>query len=117
MEKICLTRREKYLLLSMKNGKKIKPEFDVSQLVSFGLIRRDYSGKKNDIGEQLPDDTYSITDYGHRYLIHKREEYFTRKLPVVISLIALIKSFWPEISALTGWLLRTAISIANQFHP
>lgn len=101
-----LTIREKIFLFLLRFKKKIKPRFDVHQLASYGLIRSNHSSEKNEIGEWLKDGTYSLTDSGKRYFIQRREAFFVKRLPVVISLVALIKSFWPEISALFNWVIE-----------
>lgn len=106
MDNIYLTHCEKRLLFLMRFKKKVKPSFDVSMLVSYGLITPNSSGVKNSIGEHLTDGTYSLSDKGNRYFIQIRENFFTTRLPVLISLIALVKSFWPEISAFCCWIIE-----------
>jgi len=107
MNGIYLTSREKRLLFVLRFCKKIKPKFDVSHLVSTGLIRPNSSGELNSIGEALEDGTYSLTDSGTRWFIQTKEKFFVKKLPVVLSLIALVKSFWPEIKNMFKWIIET----------
>lgn len=109
MDSFYLTSRERWFLFLLRFKKKIKPRFDVHPLASRGLIRPNASDERNEIGEVLTDGTYSLTDAGRRYFIQRREIIFTKRLPVVISLIALIKSFWPEISGLCRWLIEKLI--------
>jgi hypothetical protein len=45
----------------------------------------------------VPNDVYSITELGINHLLYRKEKIFLKKLPVVISLIALISSFRTEI--------------------
>lgn len=99
MDNIYLTSREKRLLILMCFKKKVLPKFNVSKLYSYGLIDHTYSGNPNQYGARMPDKTFCLTDLGRRWLIKWKEECFVKKLPVVLSLIALIKSFWPEICA------------------
>lgn len=96
MDGIYLTSREKRLLLLMRFKKKVLPRFDVSRLYSYGLIDHTYSEKPNQYGARYPEKTFCITDLGRRWLIKWKEECFVNKVPVILSLIALIKSFWPE---------------------
>lgn len=88
MDNIYLTNQEKRLLFFLRFVKKIHPGFDVSQLVSYGLIRRNYSGKRNAIGEQIPDNTYSLTPFELRFRIAQRRarihRYFT---PITVSIL------------------------------
>lgn len=113
MNHIYLTFREKRLLSLMRFKKRVKPRIRIDRLLSYRFIIPNYSGQRNKIGESLPDGTYSITDTGRLYFIQRREKFFTVKFPVIMSLIALIKSFWPELSALVNMLIETA----GQSHP
>lgn len=106
MDISCLNRRERRLLNLLRFKKSAKPRFDVRPLVSLELIQPNYSGEKNEIGEALADGTYSLTDAGRRYFIQRRDEFFTKRLPVAISLAALTKSFWPEIKKICKWLIE-----------
>lgn len=113
MASIYLTSREKRFLFSLRFRQHAKPRFDVSVLASYGLIHRNYLSEKNEIGEYVPDGTYSLSDLGKRWFIQQREERFVKKLPVVLSVIALIKSFWPEIMSAFQWIIETVRSISN----
>lgn len=91
MDNINLTLREKSLLFFMRFKKKVKPRFDVSQLVSYGLIRRNASGKRNAIGEQLLDDTYSLTPFELRFRIAQRRTRIHRYItPVTVTILTTI---------------------------
>lgn len=86
MDGVYLTCREKRLLFVMRFRKKIKPKFDVSHLISCGLIDHTYSGRKNMIGEHVPDDTYSLTAFERRWRIANRQDRWQRIVtPIFVS--------------------------------
>ena len=86
MDHIYLTGKEKRLLFFMRFKKKVKPKADVRQLVSYGLIQRNYSDQRNAIGEAVSDGTYSLTDFAIRYRIAKRQDRWQRIVtPIFVS--------------------------------
>lgn len=88
MNGIYLTNREKRLLFLMRFKKKHVPKDDVSTLVSHGLIAHTYSGRRNAIGEAIPDATYSLTDKAVRYRIAKREDRWKRIItPITVTIL------------------------------
>lgn len=88
MDGIYLTGREKRLLFLMRFKKKVKPRFDVSMLVSVGLISPNRSGVKNSIGEYLMDGSYSLTDKYTRFRIAKRQDLFRRLVtPITVTVL------------------------------
>ncbi len=88
MDQIYLTRQEKRFLTYLRFVKKIQPGFDVSHLVKCGLIRRNYSDKKNEIGMFIPENTYSLTDYERRWRIAKRQDRWQRIVtPITVTIL------------------------------
>lgn len=88
MDKIYLTFREKRLLFFMRFVKKVKPHFDVSHLVDFGLIAQNYSGVTNQYGYRFYDDSYSLTDFELRFRIAKRQDRWRRIVtPIVVTIL------------------------------
>lgn len=55
--------------------------------------------------------TISATDKAFRYFLYRKEDYFKGKLPVIIALIALIKSFDVEICRLANFILGWIASL------
>lgn len=87
-DKIVLTRSEQHTLQKFLFCKRVPEEnlgSNAAILTSFGLIKANYSGKKNSIGEQIPDGTYSLTDFYYRYRKYRREQIAT---PIFISVIS-----------------------------
>lgn len=64
----------------------------LNSLFAYGLIALNYTGKKNSIGEYISDDTVSVTNEYRRYKKTVRNNFIERKLPIIISIIALIFS-------------------------
>gem|GEM_PF-4930593 len=66
------------------------------RLLHYGLIQFNYV---QNVPGNMPvsDSSFSITEFGINYLLYRKEKMFLKKLPVVISLIALVSSFRHEI--------------------
>lgn len=106
LEKIMLTRKEKHLLRRLiKKGNVPAKQYKESQyaaLESYGLVRVNRN-ICTDIGfgvsgiTQGTAQSICATDKATRYFLYRKESYFQGKLPVVLSIIALIKSFDCEI--------------------
>lgn len=91
MDGIYLTKQEKCFLFYLRFVRKIQPGFDVSHLVQCGLIRRNTTGKRNAIGEHIPDNTYSLTDFAVRYRIAKWQDRWHRIFtPILVSVVSSI---------------------------
>lgn len=99
-----LTFREWSILKFSKLKKRVKyiPKKH-EHLLKEKLIRLNGDGL-NSSGFPNIDGTFSITDKGNRFLIYKREKFFTGKFPVFISLLAFIGAYRKEIL----WLLQEA---------
>ena len=92
MNDIYLRFHEKWILFLMRftKEKKVKPE-TANQLISYGLIARNYTDTKNEIGEYIPAGTYHLTDKWHRYRIFRRRDFFHRILtPVTVTVLTTI---------------------------
>ena len=69
-EQIILLPYEKRLLRKFNVSKQIPKDSiakDYKTLLHYGLIKQNYSGEKNHIGEQIPNGTLSLSDFGNRY--------------------------------------------------
>lgn len=94
-DKVTLNLEEKYKLFITKRKKKTTEKFlgdSKDYLLGIRFIKANYSGQRNEIGEQIPDGTYSVTWYYGRYLIWKRNKAFYGMLssfvtPIVVSII------------------------------
>lgn len=78
-DKVTLNLEEKYKLFITKRKKKTTEKFlgdSKNYLLGIRFIKANYSGQRNEIGEQIPDGTYSVTWYYGRYLIWKRNKAF-----------------------------------------
>lgn len=102
-DNILLTFSEKLTLVRFIFRKRIPEESlhaSANALRSYGLIQRNYSDEINEIGERIPDGTYSPSDLCRRYRAYQRQQFFKTKLPVIISIIALIGAYRTEIHSL-----------------
>lgn len=106
-EDIVLIRSEKSALLKFIFHKRIPEESiadAVQVLVRYGFIKRNYSNKTNEIGEQLPDGTYSLTDQYSRYRKYLKQQF--RKSFIYPIIIAFFTSL---ITTLTTLLLSNLL--------
>jgi hypothetical protein len=96
-KEIILTRKERKALKYIAKHSHVNvSNFDtdiIYELASYKLIAFDYSDKKNSLGERIRYDTVSITENYLRYKKFLRNSFIERKLPIIISIIALIISF------------------------
>lgn len=91
MDGIYLRFREKCFLFALRFRKKLPPLIDVDYLCSRGLVRKNFSGERNEIGDAIPDGTYSLTDFAVRYRIAKRQDFWKRVVtPVTVSILTTI---------------------------
>lgn len=92
---VYLSFREVRLLKKIKKRAGLKKSEYMNRLIYFELIEPEYIqteyGKEPDI-----DGKYTISKFGEIYLLYRKEKIFLNKLPVIISLIALISSFRKE---------------------
>lgn len=72
-DNVFLTFSEKLTLLRFVFRKRIPKESlhrSADVLISYGLIHRNYSDKENEIGNLIPDGTYSPTNLCRRYFVY-----------------------------------------------
>lgn len=94
-DNIHLLPKEKRSLFSFhfwknKPKEKIKCYYELCFIYKF--IKQNYTGKKDEMGFDILDDTYSISDNYRRYKIYLRKKRFTNLpnwIAIVISLISL----------------------------
>lgn len=99
---IVLKFSERVFLFSLRFKKKRILPKEMHYLYVNDLISPNYTDKKDAFGVFIPDGTYSLSDKYTRYLIYRRDNFFKGKLPVIISVIALLRSYKDEIL----WLLQ-----------
>ena len=88
MDGIYLTFREKWFLFTLRFKNRLLPKYDVSKLISYGLIDHSYTGKPNKYGAIYPDKTYCLTDFAIRYRIAMRQDRWKRIItPVIVSVV------------------------------
>ena len=104
---IILTRREFKTLKYIAKHKRVKEEEIDSKisdtLFKYHLITYNHTRHKNELGERVLDGTISVTDEYVRYKKFKRNNFIDSKIPIIISVIALLKSFSKEIL----WLIQS----------
>ena len=93
---VYLTYNEVQSLKKLKNQDVIKNPKNIDRLINYGLIQLNYSQFEPG---NMPtrNGTFSITEFGTNYLLYRKDKIFLKKLPVYISIIALISSFRKEI--------------------
>lgn len=99
---IRLTPAEKLFLRKLRFKKHLPLPENMRNLRSLGLVDPDYLDEKGPIGECVPSGTVHLTDKYIRWCFYSRDTVFKEKIPVIISVIALLKSCQDEIL----WLLR-----------
>lgn len=95
-DKIHLRFLERFKLFLMRFKKKVSLAFlgkQAEYLLLIKFIAANYSGCQNEIGEHIPDGTFSLTDKYHRYLIYRRHELMKTiansiVFPIIVSVIA-----------------------------
>lgn len=102
---IHLTFKMRVKLSVMRLKKRVAESFlgsDRDYLTDIQFVRRNFTSKKNEIGESIPDGTYSLTFKYQLYLAYRHEKAFYAVLssvfmPIIVSVIT---------SVLTVLLLR-----------
>ena len=97
LDEIILTKQEVKTLRYIAKHKRIKTtEIDETilySLLGYHLISRNYSGHHiNEIGENIDDGTVSVTDNYLRFKKLSKNNFIERKIPIILSTIALIVS-------------------------
>ncbi len=90
-DNIILTFSEKLTLMRFIFRKRIPEESlhaSANALRSHGLIQRNYSDETNEIGERIPDGTYSPTDLCRRYRAYLFKIFVQSVLcPIIVAFI------------------------------
>lgn len=95
-DKIHLRFLERFKLFIMRFKKKVSLAFldkQVEYLLLIEFIAANYSNCQNEIGEHIPDGTFSLTDKYYHYLIYRRHELMktlanSLTFPIIVSIIA-----------------------------
>lgn len=100
-DEVLLTVREKCVLFKMRFNKKSKLKTaDEKYFLHLELIDPNYTGKKNSIGEPIPDGTYRLADKYTRYRIYVCRDFFRRLVtPITVSVLTTI-----AVQLVTQWL-------------
>ena len=108
-DKIILTPKERFLLFTLRIQKKRKKDIwkaPYRQLHLYSLISPNYLPERGPEGESITDGTFSLSDNYKRYRAYRREQFFKGKLPVIIALLALLKSYGFGIDDFIFWCMR-----------
>lgn len=108
-DKIVLTPWERFLLFTLRIQKRRKKDIwkmPYRQLHLYGLISPNYYPERGFEGESIPDGTFSLSSNYKRYCIYRREQFFKGKLPVIIALLALLKSYGFGIDDFIFWCMQ-----------
>ena len=106
MDGIYLTYREKRFLFALRFQKKLRPKFDVSKLVTYGLISESGAWIIDESGKQVFDRLYSLTDFAVRYRLAKRQDFWKRVVtPITVTILTdltlhILRRLWLWLSAL-----------------
>lgn len=88
---IFLSSRELRLLKKYKKHNELGELPGAKRLIAYKLIEPEFVCQTSG-GMPVPDGKYQISEFGENYLIYHKEKIFLKKLPVVISIIALVIS-------------------------
>lgn len=110
--KINLLFSEHFKLFLMRFKKRVSLKFLGNQaeyLLYIAFIKANYSEYKNEIGERLPDGTYSLTDKYRRYIVYRHNELMKAiansiVFPIIVSVAASVIT-----SILTVLLLQQSV--------
>ena len=95
-KEILLTKEERKILRKIRLHQPVKDSDTVSRLATeFCFVIRHYdrvTDPKTGLRHPVPNGKFSLTPEYERYRIYRREQYFVGKLPVILSIIALIIS-------------------------
>lgn len=100
-DEVLLTAREKCVLFKMRfNKKSTLKDADEKYFLRLELIDPNYTGKKNSIGEPIPDGTYRLADKYIRYRIYMRQDFYRRLVtPITVSVLTTL-----AVQLVTQWL-------------
>ena len=108
---VTLTKSEKKLLKRIASSKEVAindlDANDLHTLLQLKLIKENYTNELDSIGNFISLNTVSIAKDYERYKSVKRTLFIERKLPIIISIIALLSSFRAEIL----WLIQAIMQL------
>lgn len=110
-EKIALSKDEEKALKLLRSNNLLldeKSKDALNRLIRLGLAEKYYTRHNNEpcFGVKLSDRGKDFLMYSRQSKINSRKDTRRYWITTVIAVIALIKSFMPEISAGLAWLLR-----------
>lgn len=110
MDNIYFTKEEQHILKTLAKYQSM-PESNyehkyLSNLIAMGFVSYNYLPQQSKSGADIPDGTVSLTDQYKRYRSFKRKSFIEHKVPIIVSCIALLKSFEFEIISLMQWLMQ-----------
>ena len=95
-KEVLLTKEERKILHKIRLHRTVEDSDTISSLISpFCFVVRHYdrvTDPKTGLHHSVPNGKFSLTPDYERYRIYRREQYFVGKLPVILSIIALIIS-------------------------
>lgn len=100
-DEVLLTAREKSVLFKMRfNKKSTLKDADEKRFLDLKFIEPNYTGRKNSIGEPIPDGTYKLADKYTRYRIYVRRDFYRRLVtPITVSVLTTL-----AVQLVTQWL-------------
>ena len=102
-----LPAKEKILLLKLRFKKNVPKEYFGDYFTKFrklDLIKAKSYTYVN--GFATPEDSYLLSSTYWEYISYRREQYFKGKLPVIISICALMKSYDIGVDDIILWCMR-----------
>lgn len=114
LDDILLSRKEKRLLRQILRKKEVPDtfcnEYQKKTFLKYELITITYPQIISSSGRPVTLSNapahIKISDKAYRYFLYRKEAYFKGKLPVVISVIALVKSFDREIMMFIDFIIN-----------
>lgn len=113
-DQVLLTLSERWILFRLQFKKKVSEDFFRSSfhhLLQCKLITINYKKERSESGAYIRDGTYSLSPNYKRFRIYCRQRFFYKKLPIVISIIALIGAYRAEILLIIQGLMQLLKSI------
>ncbi len=102
-----LTTKQKLLLFRLRFKKNVPSEYfgvHYHKFLKLNLIKtKSYTYPK---GVPMPENSWLLSSIYWEYITYRREQYIKGKLPVIISLFALMKSYNVGIDDIILWCMR-----------
>lgn len=107
---IYFTNEEKRIIRALKKNQRINSSvFDftiLNNLIIMGFVSYNHLTERGPAGAFIPDGTVSLTDHYKRYRKFKIKTFIDHRIPIIISVIALLKSFEVEITSIVKQLMQ-----------